>query len=272
MNTIQCSSNLIGIDSTWLASVDFNGCPQKIHIGGTRELHHGLFTQLSQCYAQREAAASFSRYMEDYFELGATPSVPSTKAHRFKPNYLDLLRAWGFDSNSPPGAVLKGWVESRFGLIPLYHKEVLGRFPSPAWVAYLEEKSSSRFHDSVIALQLDALYEYCQWSLRRFRCIEETHIRLWRGIRDADGQFRTGLDERKKQIVDLNNLVSFSESPERAEEFGEWIVEADIPLAKILFYPGMLADSVLSSEREFLVIGGQFSAKVHRGYVDPDAD
>ena len=35
------------------------------------------------------------------------------------------------------GAVLKGWVESRFGLVPAFHRQRLQRFPSPAWVRYL---------------------------------------------------------------------------------------------------------------------------------------
>ena len=34
-------------------------------------------------------------------------------------SYLKLLQGWGLDSNSAAGAVLKGWVESRFGIVPV---------------------------------------------------------------------------------------------------------------------------------------------------------
>jgi NAD+--dinitrogen-reductase ADP-D-ribosyltransferase len=64
--------------------------------------------------------------------------------------------------------VLKGWAESRFGLVPTFHKAPLGRFPSPAWIAYIEEKGSSRFHNNCIHQQLDLLFEYCQWAIQRF--------------------------------------------------------------------------------------------------------
>ena len=60
----------------------------------------------------------------------------------------------------------------------------------------------------------------------------------------------------------LNNLVSFSLSPERAEEFGDWVLEAAVPCAKILFYPGLLQNRVLNGEGEALVIGGDFDVAV----------
>ena len=47
---------------------------------------------------------------------------------------LVLLQGWGLDANGPAGAVLKGWVESRFGIVPIFHKAPLQRFPSAACV------------------------------------------------------------------------------------------------------------------------------------------
>ena len=92
---------------------------------------------------------------------------------RYRTSYLRLLKDWGFDANSPAGAVLKGWVESRFGLFPTFHKEPLQRFNSPAWFAYVEEKMSSRFHNNNIYMQLDVLYEFCQWVAGALPCARQ---------------------------------------------------------------------------------------------------
>ncbi len=41
-----------------------------------------------------------------------------TGPRRYRSSFLRLLKGSGFDSNGPEGAVLKGWVESRFGTAP----------------------------------------------------------------------------------------------------------------------------------------------------------
>jgi len=58
-----------------------------------------------------------------------------------------------------------------------------------------------------------------------------------------------------RQVVLLNNLNSFTCSRERACEFGDYILAAEIPLAKIFFHCGLLP-GVLQGEDEFLVVGG----------------
>ena len=63
--------------------------------------------------------------------------------------------------------MLKGWVESRFGLFPTYHREPLRKFNSQAWARYVDDKMGSRFHNNAILSQLDLLYEFAQWTLRR---------------------------------------------------------------------------------------------------------
>ena len=60
-------------------------------------------------------------------------------------------------------------MESRFGMFPTYHKEVIDRFSGPAWAGYVEEKMSSRFHNNSIYTQLDLLYEFSQWALAKYR-------------------------------------------------------------------------------------------------------
>lgn len=210
----------------------------------------------------------FQHYMKLQFELADSRQEPQVRDYR-SASYVELLRGWGYDSSSPQGAVLKGWVESRFGLVPAYHKECLGRFPSPAWVSYLEEKHNSRFHSNCINLQLDVLYEYCQWSLSHFPPLPGSHICLWRGSNDCQAQLLDGHLKDGHCLMRLNNLLSFCHAPETAEIFGDWLLQARVPRVKLLFFPGLLADQVLRSEGEYLVIGGNYQVGTHHGWLRP---
>ncbi len=259
--------NMVGVPTPILASSDFNLHPVRLRIHGTRESQGCLFRRLAECSTQREAADVFEHVMSMQFGRNLPEDEDSLNPRRYSTSYLELLRGWGFDSNSPQGAVLKGWVESRFGLIPTFHKEPLGRFPSPPWVGYLEEKACSRFHNNAINFQLDALYEYCQWSLRRFGSPGPTHVRLWRGTNNVEEQVVRGDLRKRRCVMRFNNLVSFSASCERAEEFGDWVLETTVPTSKLLLFPGLLSDPVLKSESEYLVIGGNYSVRAMHGYL-----
>ena len=114
--------------------------------------------------------------------------------------------------------------------------------------------------------QLDLLYEYAQWSIRRFKTPGPRFVRLWRGTDDLDAQ-RVATDAAPRScVVRLNNLVSFSAEKERAGEFGDWVIETEIPTAKILFFPALLDESVLGHEGEHLVIGGQYRVRAYHGW------
>ncbi|MET0387599.1 MAG: NAD(+)--dinitrogen-reductase ADP-D-ribosyltransferase [Polyangiales bacterium] len=256
------ATNLVGVSSQLLASIDFNDFPQRLSIAGTRFTHKGLFSFLAQSRSQVEAADMFAEYMATAFSLDKrTRCAPGSTAHYSRSSYRKLLQGWGFDSNGPAGAVLKGWVESRFGIVPTFHKQPLEAFPSEAWMRYLEEKLSSRFHNNCIQLQLDILYEYAQWSSERRRAREANgalHMFGYRGMNAAEARFVKGSVKARHGVIRLNNLVSFSRARERAEEFGDIVVRAAIPLAKVLFFPGLLNDQVLNGEAEVLVIGGDF--------------
>ena len=185
------------------------------------------------------------------------PTDPEARSYRS--TYVKLLQGWGFDANAPAGAVLKGWVESRFGIAPTFHKAPLEHFPSEAWMRYLEEKLSSRFHNNCILLQLDVLFEYAQFCLERFQPFGPgTHVQLYRGAQRAEVQLLSGSIKERRGVIRLNNLVSFSLSRERAEEFGDVMLIAQVPIAKLLFYPGLVQDRVLNGEGEALVLGGDF--------------
>lgn len=210
-----------------------------------------------------KAAEIFRHYMEIAFGLAPpTSEMQGAERRRFRSSYLKLLEGWGFDSNGPQGAVLKGWAESRFGLLPTHHKAPLGRFPSPVWVTYLEEKFSSRFHNNSIHSQLDLLYEYCQWAIRRFGLPALDWVTLWRGVNRYDEQMVVeGALRSGECVVHLNNLVSFTTSRERADEFGDWILEARVPVVKLLFFPGLLSTTVLAGEGEVIALGGNYRVK-----------
>jgi NAD+--dinitrogen-reductase ADP-D-ribosyltransferase len=259
------STNLIGLPSRLFASTAFNAHPQAVTIHGTRETHPGLFRLLALCASQQEAADVFEHYMQLQFGLGKPLAEDSpAERRRFKTSYLKLLQGWGFDANNAQGAVLKGWVESRFGMPPIFHKGALDHFPSAAWTGYLEEKMNSRFHNNCINLQLDVLFEYCQWSLARFAPNGRQSLKLWRGTNNCEEQLIEGSLRQRDCVLRLNNLVSFSQSAERAGEFGDWTLETEVPRVKLLFFPGLLRDRVLNGEGEVLAIGGCY--RVHARY------
>ena len=252
------SSNLVGIPTGLLSSISFNDFPIPLRISGTREAHPELFQQLGKASSAEQAGNIFQAYMNATFELESK----GNGSRRFRANYLRLLKDWGFDANSAAGAVLKGWVESRFGLFPTFHKAPIQRFNSLAWIQYVEEKMSSRFNNNTINLQLDLLYEFCQSMLACFHATGKKHLQLYRGCNDLrDQQLIQQLDKRNA-IVRLNNLVSFTSQRGIADEFGDTIIEADVPVAKILFFNELLPCHPLRGEAEWLVIGGDYRVKM----------
>ncbi len=261
------TTNLVGLPASTIASTAFNERPVTLSIAATRATHAGLFTLLDKSPTLEVAAPVFDYYMRVAFGLHKpTEDVCHSERRSYTSSYLKALQGWGFDSNSPQGAVLKGWVESRFGLTPTFHREPLEAFPSPAWVHYIEEKLGSRFHNNCINLQLDVLFEYCQWSLERFDPFAGSHVQLFRGSSPSEARFSVGPGKRRDGVVRFNNLVSFSISRERAEEFGSCILAVRVPCAKFLFYPGLLNSRVLNGEGEGLALGGDYEATISHDF------
>lgn len=258
------STNLVGVPTGLLASPEFNEHPVPLHISGVRETNRGLFHVLDAEGSDTERAG---RIFQDWMSVvyGLDPEQRAKGAEgrrRYRSSYARLLRGWMFDSNNPEGAVLKGWVESRFGLFPTYHKEVIKKFSSPAWIHYVEEKMSSRFHNNAIHDQLDLLYEFCQWAAMRFFFPGRNHVVLYRGINEfAEHRVMERLGKREV-ILRLNSLNSFTSERERACEFGDSILEVKVPRVKLLFFRELLPDHPLQGEGEYLVIGGDFRGKV----------
>ncbi len=261
------STNLVGVPAPVLASLTFNARPRRLAIAGTCEAHAGLFALLARSQSLNEAREMFVHYLAIAFglrkpephELG---DLGVAEQRRWRSSWRKLLQGWGMDANGAAGAVLKGWVESRFGLVPSFHKAPLARFPSPAWVAYLEEKTASRYHNNNIHQQLDLLYEFCQWALQRFppagSATPPSHLRLWRGSTRCEEQVIAGSLLKRHCTVRLNNLASFSLSRDDAACFGDWVFELQVPACKVLVFPGLLPGQVLQGEQEVLALGGDY--------------
>ncbi|MEO5374112.1 MAG: NAD(+)--dinitrogen-reductase ADP-D-ribosyltransferase [Alphaproteobacteria bacterium] len=254
------STNLVGLPTGLLASPDFNEFPVPLRIAGVREMNRSLFEMLKEAPDADEAARAFDMYMGALFGLDPEQHERVTRGagHRFRSSYLRLLKGWGYDANGPEGAVLKGWVESRFGLFPTFHKQPLNRLMSDAWMTYVSEKMSSRFHNNAIMSQLDILFEYCQWALASFHMVGCRTVLLYRGVNDFNEHQVVERLDRDHVVVRLNNLVSFSSDREVADCFGDYIVEANVPVCKILFFNTLLPNHPLKGEGEYLVVGGDY--------------
>jgi NAD+--dinitrogen-reductase ADP-D-ribosyltransferase len=268
------AGNLVGVSSDWLASAAFNDAAPPLHVAGARESNRGLFALLRSAADHEQAAERFQHYMALMFGLDPPPEDRAAGAKRAAPrhyrsSYLRLLRGWAWDSNGPEGAVLKGWVESRFGLVPTYHKERIARFSSPAWARYVEDKMGSRFHNNAILGQLDLLYEFAQWSLAREDGParpgawpgDGRHWRLYRGVSDfAEHPVVERIDARRL-VLRLNNICSFTTERDIATWFGDRILEVEVPACKILFFNGLLPKHGLQGEAEVLAIGGAYRVR-----------
>jgi NAD+--dinitrogen-reductase ADP-D-ribosyltransferase len=255
-------SNLVGVPTALIADPAFNADPQPLAIAGARALNPKLFEMLSEADGPADAALAFETYMAAVFGLDPEMREKTDREgrRRYRSSYFRLLRGWGYDSNGPEGAVLKGWVESRFGLVPTFHKAVLGRYPSPAWMGYVEEKMGSRFHNNAILSQLDLLYEFCQWARARYFAAEPL-LTLYRGVNDFAEHPILERRDRRRVVLHLNSLVSFTTDRDIAGCFGDTILEVRVPAVKVLFYSSLLPRHGLKGEDEVLALGGAYDVR-----------
>ncbi len=263
-NVIGHSSNLLGVPMELLVHCDFNDNPLPLHISGVREMNANLFEMLAQSSDVLEAGEAFTCYMMAMFGIDREQREETAgqgvgaKRRRYRSSFLRLIKGWGYDSNGPEGAVLKGWVESRFGIFPTFHKEVIKRISSSAWTTYVEEKMSSRFHSNSIYTQLDMLFEFCQWTLEHYFAPGRTHLTLYRGINAFDEHQVVERIDKRTILMRLNNLNSFTSDRDIAECFGDTILTVQVPVAKVAFFNTLLSTHPLKGEGEYLVIGGEY--------------
>jgi len=229
--------------------------------------HNGrpLFEKLDRIAVSEERGLQFHDFMDVRYQLHQWQREETRNSRKsLKNSYLRFLRGWQFDSNSIEGAVLKGWVESRLGLGPTFHREPISDIHTEAYFRYTIDRMKGSKRTSAILPQLDLLYEYVQYELL-IRFPGRTHHKLWRGVYDLEEHQVIEQADKKNYVMRLNNLNSFTDDFERAWEFGSRVLEAEVPLTKIFFMGGILPKSLLKGEAEVMVIGGEFEIKVLTG-------
>jgi len=251
--------NRCNLPAVVLGGLTYQQYPSPLLIDGVAELHGDLFRRL-QAAAQEARGEVFRDYLTVRFRLerpediGLSEDLRGHRKSRVKANYVRMIRGWSFDADSREGAVLKGWVESRFGLMPRYHGQPLRDPSGDAYSRYLEMRSQGLYGTNALEAQLDLVYAFCQRELE-FRHPGARHVTLYRGVNRMADHEVLAKGEGGHYTILLNNLNSFTCSRERACEFGDYILAVDIPLTKIFFHCGLLS-GVLQGEDEFLVIGG----------------
>jgi len=243
-----------------IASAEFNDDPRPIEVQGVREANAWLFRTLDALDDPAERAQRLDDWLTVRFQLHHWQDQASPLARRsLKNSYLRFLRGWGHDSSGVEGAVLKAWVESRMGIPPTFHRVPIDGPDGAAHARYARDRMLGSARTNAIFDQLDLVYAYTQYELRR-RHPSERWLTLWRGQHDAaEHEVLRRLGPRE-QIVRLNNLCSFTGDPERAWEFGSTVWEARVALPRIFCASWLLAGA-LQGEREALVVGGELRVR-----------
>jgi len=257
----SCSLNRCNLSPWIIGSEEFQAHPLPVEIDGARATDARLFRRLEEIADPEERSRLFHDYVCVKFGLNETTAREGKSRPAY--SYVNLLRAWGADSNRQAGAVLKAWVESRFGILATYHNGRLAE-DAGARAAFTLDRMCGTAKSIGTLMQLDLLYTFCQDELRRrwpdLRCktlYRGTHDPEEYAIRDPG---RPGRD-RRAMLVQINNLSSFTSDPEVAWEFGSSAWEVAVPLAKIVFFSGLLSKSLLTGESEHLVLGGYYNVR-----------
>jgi NAD+--dinitrogen-reductase ADP-D-ribosyltransferase len=262
MRDATLTHNRLSIPSWAIASPRFNEEPVEVEVQGVRRAHRALFERLAPLEDGAERGRIFHDYMDVAFQLHQWEREESEGARKsIRNSYLRYLRGWLFDSNSVEGAVLKGWVESRIGIPPTFHRVPIGDLHSEGYGRYVTDRTRGMARTNAILDQLDVLYEFVQQELRR-RLGGVATVTLWRGVHDFSEHLVLEQHGKGRCRIRLNNLNSFTDDFERAFEFGTKVLEATVATPKVFFRGDLLPRSVLKGEGEFLVIGGDYDVRV----------
>ena len=257
MNTPPNVFNLCNISPWVIGSREFNDDPQPIAVGYVRQDNRHLFAKLDAEESPARRGEIFNDYMSVKFQLHDWESHEADARRSLKNSYVRFLRGWSVDSNSIEGAILKGWVDSRIGLPPTFHRGRVQAGSEEEEMPYAIDRMKGMARTNAINSQLDVLYEFCQYELAR-RLPGERWLTLWRGTCDAPEYELLEKRGKRESCVLMNNLSSFTSDRECAWEFGSTVWETKVPLPKIFFFSGLLPDSILKGEDEYLVIGGEY--------------
>ena len=256
----RLSINRCNLPAIILGSLTFQQSPAPLLIDGALELHREFFRSLQCVPDAATRAVHFMDYMRASFLLDNLDDAGfeqgRERLRRDKANYLRLLRGWMFDSDGTEGAVLKHWVESRFGLMPRSHQGPLRDYSSHLFDRYVSAYTQGLYNTNALEAQIDLLYCYCQYELQR-QHPQHTHWTLYRGVNQLGAHEILRQDVDGGRLMLLNNLNSFTDDRGHADAFGDYVFSTRVPLVKLLFYPGLLP-GLLRGEGEYLVIGGVY--------------
>lgn len=259
----RLSVNRCNLPAVILGSLTFQRHPSRLTLDGVEQFHADLFRRLDALDDHQARARQFMDYMSVHFcleeleEAGWRDGQPRGKA-----NYLSLLRGWAFDAEGRDAAVIKGWVESRFGLMPRYHGGVISRGDEEAYLRYVTERAAGLYNTNALEAQLDVLYAYAQYELAKINP-NRTHLRLYRGVNGLSQHEILATPSGASRIMVLNSINSYTDCADRADEFGDDIIEADVPLSKIIC-SHRLMPSALRGEGEHLILGGVYEVRIRR--------
>jgi NAD+--dinitrogen-reductase ADP-D-ribosyltransferase len=255
--------NRCNLPADILGSLTYQQHPVPLVLDGVTLFHRGLFEFLDNLSEISERALAFMQHMKAVFSLNFQEEAGlsnSTPRRRAKANYLKMVRGWSFDSGSREAAVLKGWVESRFGLLQRHHQYPIRNYSDDTYRNYLEMRSSGLYGTNALESQLDLLYTYSQYELTR-QHPGQSHLTLYRGVNSVDEHETIVKLDNKRRVVLLNSLSSFTTNRERADEFGDYLLTTRVPLTKIFYYTRLLPD-MLIGEEEYVVIGGLYEVSI----------
>lgn len=252
--------NRCNLPADILGSLTFQNHPVRLYIDGVQNLHRRLFQQLTQIQRATVRANAFKDYMTVHFRLHHLEDAgldEHRKQHRPNADYIRTLRGWFFNPNGREAAALKGWVESRFGLLTRYHDGQVYDPLSENYLKFLDARSNALYCTNALEAQLDLLYSFCQFELA-LKYAESQRLKLYRGIIGPDQHEILARQTKHDITILLNNLNSFTSVQERADEFGDYCLEVLVPWQKIVFYSSLIPE-MLNGENEYLVIGGIYN-------------
>lgn len=249
-------TNWINLPSKIFGSLEYNSKPENIEIDGINIYYGNIFKAIARANDIEKASEIFYNSVQSVFGFNEVTDKKKLG------NFRRLLRGWLFDSNSSEGAVMKGWVESRFGMSPTFHKKCISGINSEKYYEYLVEKMNLKFNKNLVYHQLDFLYTYTQKVILSFFKGHIPHIRLYRGTNNFYEHIILQKTGKKNYVAEINNLTSATPEKSIAEQFGDYIMVMDVPYTKIMFFPEVLPDFSFSGENEYIIIGGQYEIKI----------
>jgi NAD+--dinitrogen-reductase ADP-D-ribosyltransferase len=260
----RLSFNRCNLPAWILGSLAYQRHPVPLALDSVHDFHADLCRRLDPIADHESRAQCFVDYMtvrfclEDLEEAGLTPG--RRKKSRANANYLRQVRGWSFDSDGREGAVLKYWVETRFGLLTRHHRQPLHGRGSEAYAGFQAEAIRGIYATNALESQLDLLYTYGQYELAH-QLPGQTHLTLHRGINSIGDHEVLGRAPDGSSLILLNNLNSFTSDRERADEFGDYLLTVQVPLPKVFFFNRLLP-GMLKGEDEYVVIGGVYRVQI----------